>query len=330
MRIPLFLFAVIASLSVSAQHPYSLTVKVRDIPDNTWFYLESTSREGGKKLDSATTSGGMMLFKGQLPTPVVRVLLRNKDLSNYKVFWLDAGDVEMTASNGKFRQGEVRGSATQDQEDILDRMIKKMGDEKKASLEFIRQYPGSTVSANILDVYASTWGKKTTEEYFQLLSPEMKRSEYGLRIDRFLQLNRDIKPGDQFTDFTQPDAEGNAISLSSLKGKVVLLKFWGSWCGPCRAAHPKLKEIYDLYKDKGFEILGVAAERSRDDFLTAIKQDNLTWPNVTDLKGDLNEAALIYGVSYYPTNFLINKEGLIIARDIKGEALRKKLQELLR
>lgn len=130
-------------------------------------------------------------------------------------------------------------------------------------------------------------------------------------------------------DFSQTDAKNNLVKLSDFHGKIVLLEFWGSWCGPCRESNPELVKIYNEFKNRGFEILGVGAETSRDVWLKAIEKDKLTWTNITDLKGDKNTVALMYGVSYYPTNFLIDKKGNIIARDLQGDKLRKMLKQIL-
>lgn len=213
----------------------------------------------------------------------------------------------------------------------MDQLLKTVSEKEKTSQEklYVRKNPNSIISAHILSVYGSTWGKDTTTVLYNRLSDELKNSSYGKSIHNFISLNKDIKIGDKYIDFSQEDTQNKLAKLSDFTGKIVLLEFWGSWCGPCRKSNPELVKIYNEFKAKGFEIFGVGAETKREIWLKAIEHDKLTWTNVTDLKGDKNEAALIYGVSYYPTNFLIDKTGTIIARDLKGDKLRRKLKELL-
>jgi peroxiredoxin len=139
-----------------------------------------------------------------------------------------------------------------------------------------------------------------------------------------------VKVGDKYVDFTEPNIEGKNVSLSDFNGKIVLLEFWGTWCGPCREGNPELAKIYNEYKNSGFEILGVASDSDKEFWIKSVKDDSLTWQNVCDLKGDRNKAALIYGISYYPSNFLIDRNGIIVAKDLRGEALRSKLLEILK
>ncbi|WP_421944291.1 TlpA family protein disulfide reductase [Pedobacter sp.] len=164
---------------------------------------------------------------------------------------------------------------------------------------------------------------------FHNFTPEIKNTDYGKNIETFIRLNKEIKIGGQFADFEQTNTNGKKIRLSDFKGKYVLLDFWGSWCLPCREESPNLVKVYKAYKAREFEILGVAADENKQSWLKAVKEDKMTWENVCDLKGDKNEAALIYGISAYPTNYLINEKGIIVAKNLRGEMLEKKLAKLL-
>lgn len=129
-------------------------------------------------------------------------------------------------------------------------------------------------------------------------------------------------------DFAQDSPEGEPISLSSLRGKVVLVDFWASWCGPCRKENPHVKKLYSQYKSKGFDILGVSLDRTKTAWLGAIEKDDLPWHHISDLKGWKNEAAQLYGVTSIPQTVLVDKEGKIIARNLRGPALDQKLAEI--
>jgi thiol-disulfide isomerase/thioredoxin len=132
-------------------------------------------------------------------------------------------------------------------------------------------------------------------------------------------------------DIALSDADGNIRKLSSLKGKVVLVDFWASWCGPCRKENPNVVAIYNKYHDKGFEIYSVSLDKDRDSWLKAIAKDNLLWPNhVSDLKYWKSEGAAIYGVSSIPYTVLIDRKGKIVAKRLRGEDLEKKIAELLK
>ncbi|MEM9884736.1 MAG: TlpA family protein disulfide reductase [Bacteroidota bacterium] len=134
--------------------------------------------------------------------------------------------------------------------------------------------------------------------------------------------------GAEAPDFTQKTPEGVDLSLSDLKGKVVLVDFWASWCGPCRKENPNVVRVYEKYKDKGFEILGVSLDRQKTRWLQAIEADGLTWAQISDLKGWQNEVAQIYGVRSIPSTVLVDEEGKILARNLRGPALERKLAEV--
>ncbi|MEZ4987675.1 MAG: TlpA disulfide reductase family protein [Saprospiraceae bacterium] len=135
--------------------------------------------------------------------------------------------------------------------------------------------------------------------------------------------------GGEAPDFSQNDPDGNPIQLSSLRGKLLLVDFWASWCGPCRRENPNVKRVYEAYKDKGFEILGVSLDSSRERWLGAIEQDGLPWLHVSDLKGWQNAVAKLYSVSSIPHTVLLDAEGRILARGLRGEQLEQKVAEIL-
>jgi thiol-disulfide isomerase/thioredoxin len=146
-----------------------------------------------------------------------------------------------------------------------------------------------------------------------------------------------INVGDKAKDIVLINPEGKEIKLSSIKGKVVLIDFWASWCGPCRMENPNLVKSYAKYKDakyksaKGFDIYSVSLDKNKEAWIAAIAKDQLTWANhVSDLKGWQSSAGADYQVNFIPQNFLINEKGIIVAKNLRGEELDKELDKLLK
>ncbi|MEM6965833.1 MAG: TlpA disulfide reductase family protein, partial [Bacteroidota bacterium] len=131
-------------------------------------------------------------------------------------------------------------------------------------------------------------------------------------------------------DFEQNTPEGNPMKLSDLRGKVVLVDFWASWCGPCRRENPNVVRLYNQYKDQGFEVLGVSLDKGKEKWLKAIEKDGLTWQHVSDLRGWGNTVAKQYSVRSIPHTLLLDQEGRILAKNLRGPELAKKLAEIFK
>ena len=131
-------------------------------------------------------------------------------------------------------------------------------------------------------------------------------------------------------EFSQADPEGKQVSLSSFRGKYVLVDFWASWCRPCREENPNVVKAFNKYKEKNFTVFDVSLDQSRAPWLKAIRTDNLDWTQVSDLKGWNNEAAGKYNIQSIPQNFLIDPQGKVIAKNLRGPELHSRLEELLK
>lgn len=352
-----FIVFIAFSLSTVAQN-FKITGEITGIEDGTWLYLKTSSPQ--EMLDSTKVEDGKFNLMGKDNSKVRELFIHTRNLTDYLFFWAEQ-NTHLELKKGEFKKAIITGSKTQIENEILAKMkepVEKRIDslsevlqaekdpiiktelvtrlkanrleKQQIEIDYVKNNPNSLISTDILSVYASTWGKGKTTPLYENLSSEMKNTTYGKSIRDFITLNQEIKIGRKFADFEQTNTNGEIIKLSNIKAKYILLEFWGSWCGPCREENPNLVKTYNTYKSKGFEILGVAADDNKQHWLKAIKDDKLPWENVSDLKGYKNKAGLIYGVSGYPTNYLIDQNGIIIAKDLRGKALNKKLAELLK
>lgn len=322
------------------------------VPDSTLILVDLDSVK-----DSTFVISGRFRFEIPGAGHPLRVMLHSKDFRNYRFLWLDGTTNTFKAENGKFQQGELLGSVTQSMYDAYQtelapiqmaidslRLHSMPGsqitghDKARAYMDsvnelrnavrskFIRRYSKSVLGAFILNASREEMHVDSVQT---LLAELPKTSSYYREVERFLSLRTNVNLGERYADFSQPDTTGSMISVSTFKGKIVLIEFWASWCAPCVRENPALEMVQRKYRERGLVVFGVSLDTKRSNWINAIRRDSLTWVNVSELKGDKNSASIMYGIVSIPDNFLLDRNGTIVGRNLRGEALTKELDKLL-
>ncbi|MDN5213965.1 TlpA disulfide reductase family protein [Fulvivirgaceae bacterium BMA12] len=166
------------------------------------------------------------------------------------------------------------------------------------------------------------------EEMAQKFSQTLPNSFFTKQLVEKVNSSKKFAIGQVAPEITLEDPDGNMVSLSSLKGNYVMIDFWAAWCRPCRAENPNVVALYNKYNAKGFEVFGVSLDRKKEDWVAAIEKDGLSWTHVSDLQYFNSAAARLYNIQAIPATYLLDKEGRIIGKNLRGAALRKKLEEI--
>lgn len=325
-------------------------------------YLQKIVDGKPVSIDSTDVKGGKFTLSGKMDMPDMRILrLDAKDY--FAQFFLENANITVAAKKDSLRATKISGSASQDIFQIYINEMQKLSkevmqiqqryqtamasgntaDADKAKIDyqammdnnkvytknFISEHSNSVVAAYIARYQiAEQASDAELDSLVNKFPAEIAESEYVKELKKIIEEHQKTAIGAVAPDFTMNDQDGKPVELSSLRGKVVLVDFWASWCAPCRQENPNVVKVYNEFHPKGFEILGVSLDRSKDDWLKAIQADKLTWMHVSDLQYWQNAAARLYGVNSIPMNFLLDKDGKIIAKGLRGADLDAKLKEI--
>ncbi len=326
----LFLLMLTNLLGQTNNFKFRIDGKVQGYNDGTKLYLNDLSLGNyEKQIDSTIILNNKFSFRGNLKSKYLQTNISTTDFNDRVSFWLETGTTTFFGEKGNFRMAKIAGTETQNKQNEFVKLLDTIENTETIEYNFIKKNPNSIISASILTSYSKRWSKDSVKSLYKLFPNEIKETFYGKLVKDYIELSKNLKVGDKFIDFIQKDTSGKNIKLSDFKGKLTLLEFWGSWCEACIEKHPMFINLYNEFHSKGFEIFEVAAETKKSTWIKAIKNGKLPWINVTELKGDKNKAAIIYGITEYPTNFLIDKNGIIVGQELYGEKLRNMILKYL-
>ena len=356
------IITVLISACASEPH-YTLYGKIEGA-DSVTFLLQK--REAGTmiNIDSAVAYKGSFKMKGgQVKYPEM-VLLVARDTRMRTQFYLENSEITISGNLDSLFNAKITGSKTHDEymslinsNKVLDEKYSKIYEEYQVAQQsgdtarisqlekdaadienemtalqkdFVRNNPSSFVAPSVLSGLTYEMEGTEIEALISAMDTAVANTETARTLMENARKMKAVAVGQKAPDFTLNDPEGNPVSLySKIGAKLLLVDFWAGWCGPCRRENPNIVKVYKEFNRKGFDVFGVSLDRSKEEWVKAISDDNLTWTHVSDLQYFSNAAAKLYAVNAIPASYLLDENGIIVARNLRDEALYNKVKEVL-
>ena len=341
--IPFFGFSQSKNPAASGEKGFTITANITGYPDGT--SVSFLDEQTGQPEKQTTIENGKFVVKGEMPEPGFKVLILGDQPPAIPLF-LDNSNVKISGDKSGLDKLSITGSPTESQFlEYSAAMTPYMGifqdgaaydsnatnAVKKISIDFVKKHPDSYVAPlAIIRLLQATQDGVTAEQLYKLMPAQIQVSGLGQYVSKEVQDSKINPIGSVIKDFSQTDTSGNPVDISSFRGKYVLVDFWASWCRPCRMENPNVVAAYNKYHDKNFTILSVSLDQAKPAWLSAIKMDGLIWNHVSDLKGWNNEVAALFHIQSIPQNLLIDPDGRIIAKNLRGAVLESKLDQILK
>ncbi len=366
MKKPLFFLAAIlllAQFSNAQDSSFTINGKLEKIKKGT-IYLNIYQKSQTIK-DSAEIKNGVFKFSGFVSAPYFASLTMPEKKEDFFTFYIEPAKISIQGRADSLKLLTIKGSTVSDDDKMLKERMRTITqwedqnskiyeeayklknkqvmdsldevdnniliEKRKVVAGFVKDHPSSMRAAMAITENFGYYAEASeVEPLYNLLDEKIKKSNKGKEIKKMVDVYSTVAVGKKAPEIMQLTPNDKQLSLSSLKGKYVLVDFWASWCGPCRRENPNIVAAYNQFKDKGFTVFGVSYDTKKENWLKAITDDHLDWNQVSDLKGWQNATSAVYGIKAIPSNLLIDKDGVIIAKNIFGKKLVEKLAELMK
>ncbi|MBL7473499.1 redoxin domain-containing protein [Robertkochia sediminum] len=357
--------ALFGSCAETPENAYKIDITAAGVADSTSIYIQKVNAGSqAEMLDTLMVIGEKAHYEGVAAKPGLHAMIVENIRGGFP-FFIEAGDIDITIYKDSVAKSLVTGTPTnQDavtftenrsnlekrfmsiQEQMREATNKRdtvsinvmretynelREDAQEMNYNFVKENPSSLFSAVLLAnmLRSKSQPMDTIDVLFNAFDEEVKSSDFGVFINETLETVNKVKIGAKAPEFSAPTPEGKELALKDVLGKVTIIDFWAAWCQPCRKENPNMVKLYEAYHDKGLNMIGVSLDRTKEDWLKAIEEDGLPWYQISHLQAGNDPIARMYNVTSIPATFVLDENGMIIAKGLRGEALEAKIAELL-